>query len=57
MSRIKLVIGVFILYAAIHAVISFSNYKINHNSHSGNIIENNIEAPEFEDVFVPSKTK
>ena len=57
MSRIKLVIGVFVLYAAIHAVISFGNYKINHNSHSGNIIENNIEAPEFEDVFVPSKTK
>lgn len=57
MNKIKLIIGTVIFFAVLHGIIALENFNLNHDSVTGNMIENNIDMPEFDDIFVPSKGK
>lgn len=57
MDNLKLAIGTVILIGIIAGYTAYSDYQLNHSSKGGTIIENNIEAPIFDEVFVPAKGK
>ena len=57
MNNLKIAIGTVILIGIIAGYTAYSDYQLNHSSKGGTIIENNIEAPIFDEVFVPAKGK
>ena len=57
MNKLKIGIGILILMGIVVGYTVYSDYVLNRNSKSGPIIENRIEAPDFEDVFTPAKGK
>ncbi len=57
MNNLKLAIGTVILIGIIAGYTAYSDYQLNHSKKSGILIENNIEAPDFDEVFVPAKGK
>lgn len=57
MDSLKLAIGTVILIGIIAGYTAYSDYQLNHSSKTGTIIEHNIEAPDFNDVFIPAKNK
>ena len=57
MNKIKLVIGTIIFFSVLHGINALNNYKLNHDKSAGTILENNIEMPELDDIFEPSKGK
>ena len=57
MDKIKLAIGTIILCIVVSGYTAYSDYQLNHSPKSGTLIENNIDPPEFDDVFTPAKGK
>jgi hypothetical protein len=57
MDKIKLAIGTIILCIVVSGYTAYSDYQLNHSPKSGTLIENNIEPPDFDDVFTPAKGK
>ena len=57
MDKIKLAIGTIIFFVVISGYTACSDYRLNHSPKSGTLIENNIEPPDFDDVFTPAKGK
>ena len=54
-NRLKLFIGIVVMFSIIHSMKYYEQYKRVHKSPTGNFLDNYIELPEFEDIFVPSK--
>lgn len=56
-DKIKLAIGIIIIYGIIEGFTIYNDYQVNHNSPSGFMIEKNIEMPDFDEIFTPAKGK
>ena len=53
--KAQLLIGFIVAFSFIHGVEAYEQYKLVHKSPTGNFLDNYIELPEFEDIFVPAK--
>jgi len=56
-NNIQLIIGTIILMGIICGYTAYSDYQLNHKSLTGTILENNIQAPDLDDIFIPAKGK
>lgn len=56
-EKIKLAIGTIIFFSVITGYVIYNDYQVKHVPKEGIIIENNIEAPEFDEVFTRANTK
>ncbi len=54
-NRIKLLICFIVVFSIIHGMEAYEQFKLVHKSPTGNFLDNYIELPEFEDIFVPAK--